>query len=41
MRYGIDQAPGWLEKRHVLNAMTQPQFEIWLKQRRQSFNKAV
>ena len=36
MSYGIDQARrGWLEKRHVLNAMTQPQLERWLKQRRQ------
>jgi DNA polymerase (family 10) len=36
MKYGIDQARrGWLEKRHVLNTMTEPQFESWLKQRRQ------
>lgn len=42
MRYGIDQARrGWLEKRHVLNAMTEPQIEKWLKQRRQKFDKAV
>ena len=42
MRYGIDQARrGWLEKRHVLNAMTQPQLESWLKQRRQRFDKAA
>ena len=42
MRYGIDQARrGWLEKRHVLNAMTQPQLESWLKQRRQRFAKAA
>ena len=42
MRYGIDQARrGWLEKRHVLNAMTRPQLEIWLKQRRQRFDKAA
>ncbi len=35
MRYGIDQARrGWLEKRHVLNAMTQPQLEKWFKHRR-------
>jgi DNA polymerase (family 10) len=41
MRYGIDQARrGWLEKRHVLNAMTRPQLEIWLKQRRHRFDKA-
>ena len=42
MRYGIDQARrGWLEKRHVLNAMTQPQLESWLKQRRQRFAKVA
>jgi DNA polymerase (family 10) len=42
IRYGIDQARrGWLEKRHVLNAMTRPQLEIWLKQRRQRFDKAA
>ena len=42
MRYGIDQARrGWLEKRHVLNTMTQTQLQSWLKQRRQRFNKAV
>ncbi|MBI4526039.1 MAG: DNA polymerase/3'-5' exonuclease PolX [Deltaproteobacteria bacterium] len=42
MRYGIDQARrGWLEKRHVLNAMAQPQLEMWLKQRRQRFDKAA
>lgn len=42
MRYGIDQARrGWLEKRHVLNAMTLPQFESWLKQRRQRLIKAA
>ncbi|HEU4344839.1 MAG TPA: DNA polymerase/3'-5' exonuclease PolX, partial [Candidatus Binatia bacterium] len=36
IKYGIDQARrGWLEKRHLLNAMTCPQFELWLKQRRQ------
>jgi len=41
MSYGIGQARrGWLEKRHVLNAMTRTQLEIWLKQRRQSFDKA-
>jgi DNA polymerase (family 10) len=40
--YGIDQARrGWLEKRHVLNAMTRPQLEIWLKQRRQKYAKAA
>jgi DNA polymerase (family 10) len=33
--YGVDQARrGWLEKRHVLNAMPRPEFEGWLKQRR-------
>jgi DNA polymerase (family 10) len=42
MRYGIDQARrGWLEKRHVLNAMTCGQLEMWLKQRRQRFAKAA
>jgi DNA polymerase (family 10) len=41
MKYGSDQARrGWLEKRHVLNAMTRPQLEIWLKQRRQRFGNA-
>ena len=41
INYGIDQARrGWLEKRHVLNALTQPQLESWLKQRRQRFEKA-
>ncbi len=36
MSYGIDQARrGWLEKRHVLNAMTLSQLMMWLKQRRQ------
>ena len=42
MRYGIDQARrGWLEKRHVLNSMSQPQFESWLKQRRQRLIKVA
>jgi DNA polymerase (family X) len=42
MSYGVDQARrGWLEKRHVLNTMTHPQLEVWLKQRRQRFDKAV
>ena len=42
IRYGIDQARrGWLEKRHVLNTMARPQLEIWLKQRRQKFDKAA
>jgi len=42
MRYGIDQARrGWLEKRHVLNAMTRTQLEIWLKQRQRRFDKAA
>jgi len=41
MKYGSDQARrGWLEKRHVLNAMTRPQLEIWLKRRRQRFGNA-
>jgi DNA polymerase (family 10) len=36
INYGIDQARrGWLEKRHVLNAMTRLELEAWLKQRRQ------
>ncbi len=35
MAYGIDQARrGWLEKRHVLNTMTQKQLEKWLTRRR-------
>ena len=35
IKYGIDQARrGWLETRHVLNAMTRTQLEIWLKHRR-------
>jgi DNA polymerase (family 10) len=42
IKYGIDQARrGWLEKRHVLNAMPGSQFEAWLKQRRQRFKKAA
>jgi DNA polymerase (family X) len=42
IRYGIDQARrGWLEKRHVLNAMARPQLETWLKQRRQKFARAA
>ncbi len=42
IKYGIDQARrGWLEKRHVLNTMPRPQLEIWLKQRRQRFDKAA
>jgi DNA polymerase (family 10) len=42
IRYGIDQARrGWLEKRHVLNAMARPQLEIWLKRRRQRFARAA
>jgi DNA polymerase (family 10) len=42
IRYGIDQARrGWLEKRNVLNAMTRPQLEIWLRQRRQRFAKVA
>jgi DNA polymerase (family 10) len=41
MSYGIGQARrGWLDKRHVLNAMTRTQLEIWLKHRRQRFGKA-
>ena len=35
IRYGIDQARrGWLEKRHVINALALPQFNKWLNQRR-------
>jgi DNA polymerase (family 10) len=35
MRYGIDQARrGWLERGHVLNAMSWGQFQKWLKRRR-------
>ena len=42
IKFGIDQARrGWLEKRHVLNAMTRPQFEMWLKERRHSIDKAA
>jgi DNA polymerase (family 10) len=42
IKYGIDQGRrGWLEKRHVLNAMTRPQLEIWLKQRRQRFGQGA
>ena len=42
MKYGVDQARrGWLEKRHVLNTMTWPQLEKWLKQRRQRLAKAA
>jgi DNA polymerase (family 10) len=42
IQYGIDQARrGWLEKQNVLNAMTRPQLEVWLKQRRQRFAKVA
>jgi DNA polymerase (family 10) len=42
MSYGIDQARrGGLEKRHVLNTMTQTQLQSWLKQRRQRFSRAA
>jgi DNA polymerase (family X) len=35
IRYGIDQARrGWLEKRHVINALALPQFNKWLNQRK-------
>ncbi len=35
MRYGVDQARrGWLEKKHVLNAMRLPRLREWLKRRR-------
>jgi DNA polymerase (family 10) len=37
IKYGIDQARrGWLEKRHVINALAWPQFNKWLKQRRRN-----
>jgi DNA polymerase (family 10) len=42
IKYGIDQARrGWLEKRHVLNTMTRPQLETWLKHRRQRLAKVA
>jgi DNA polymerase (family 10) len=42
MSYGLGQARrGWLEKRHVANAMTRSQLELWLKQRRGKPIKAV
>jgi DNA polymerase (family 10) len=42
IKYGLDQARrGWLERRHVLNAMTPPKLETWLNQRRQRFAKAA
>ncbi|HXG52825.1 MAG TPA: DNA polymerase/3'-5' exonuclease PolX [candidate division Zixibacteria bacterium] len=42
MKYGVDQARrGWLEKRHVLNALARPQLEAWLNQRRRRFDKAA
>ena len=42
IKYGIDQARrGWLEKRHVLNAMPSVQFQTWLKQRRRRFARAA
>jgi DNA polymerase (family X) len=35
MRYGVDQARrGWLEKSQVLNTLTWPEFQRWLKRRR-------
>lgn len=35
MTYGVDQARrGWLEKRHVLNTLSWPQLDKWLKERR-------
>jgi DNA polymerase (family 10) len=41
INYGIDQARrGWLEKRDVINTMSCPQLEIWIKQRRRTFDKA-
>jgi DNA polymerase (family 10) len=42
IKYGIDQARrGWLEKPHVLNTMTCPQLETWLKQHRQRSDKSI
>ncbi|HEY7165024.1 MAG TPA: DNA polymerase/3'-5' exonuclease PolX [Candidatus Binatia bacterium] len=42
MSYGVDQARrGWVEKRNVLNTMSRTQLEIWLRQRKQRFKKAV
>jgi len=42
IRYGIDQARrGWLEKRHVINALALPQFNKWLKQRRRKSEETV
>jgi DNA polymerase (family 10) len=42
IKYGVDQARrGWLEKRHIINAMTRPQVEIWIKQRRQRLARAA
>jgi DNA polymerase (family 10) len=42
IRYGIDQARrGWLEKRHVINALAWPQFNKWLKQRGRKSEEAV
>jgi DNA polymerase (family X) len=35
MQYGIDQARrGWLEKEHIMNTLTWPQFHQWLGRRR-------
>jgi DNA polymerase (family X) len=35
MQYGIDQARrGWLEKEHIMNTLTWPQFHQWLGHRR-------
>jgi DNA polymerase (family X) len=35
MQYGIDQARrGWLEKEHIMNTLTWPQFRQWLGRRR-------
>ena len=42
IQYGIDQARrGWLGKLHVLNTMTRPQLDIWLKQRRRPIKAAA
>jgi DNA polymerase (family X) len=35
MQYGIDQARrGWIEKEHIMNTLTWPQFHQWLGRRR-------
>lgn len=42
IKYGINQARrGWLETRHVVNTMTWPQIEKWLKRRRRRLARAA